>query len=80
MIQSRVKRWIRVSLKVLVVLVVRALSFPGYGVKRALNPGGLDAVPPNKHKHILPAGYRVVKRSVLGGLHHEYGLVKEEAS
>jgi len=27
----------------------------------------------------LPAGYRVVKTSVLGGLHHEYRLVKEVA-
>ena len=27
----------------------------------------------------LPVGYRVVKRSVLGGLHHEYVLVKEAA-
>jgi hypothetical protein len=27
----------------------------------------------------LPAGYRVVKDSVLGGLHHEYRLVKEAA-
>ena len=27
----------------------------------------------------LPAGYRVAKTSVLGGLHHEYRLVKEAA-
>jgi len=27
----------------------------------------------------LPAGYHVVKTSVLGGLHHEYRLVKEAA-
>jgi putative transposase len=38
-----------------------------------------DPVPPNEHRHMLPLGYRVVKRSVLGGLHHEYGLVKEAA-
>ena len=34
----------------------------------------LDPVPPNEHRHRLPLGYRVAKRSVLGGLHHEYGL------
>jgi len=27
----------------------------------------------------LPAGHRIVKRSVLGGLHHEYSLAKEAA-
>jgi hypothetical protein len=35
-----------------------------------------DQVPPNEHRHRLPLGYRIAKRSVLGGLHHEYGLVK----
>jgi len=29
------------------------------------------------HRHKMPAGYRAVKTSVLGGLHHEYRLVKE---
>jgi transposase InsO family protein len=38
-----------------------------------------DRVPASDHKHKLPAGYRVVKTSVLGGLHHEYRLVKEAA-
>jgi transposase InsO family protein len=38
-----------------------------------------DHVPPNEYRHRLPVGYRVVKRSVLGGLHHEYGLAKEAA-
>jgi hypothetical protein len=38
-----------------------------------------DQVPPHEHRHGLPVGYRVVKRSVLGGLHHEYGLVKAAA-
>jgi transposase InsO family protein len=37
------------------------------------------SIPTNDHRHKLPAGYRVVKRSVLGGLHHEYNLVKEAA-
>ena len=37
------------------------------------------SIPANDHRHKLPAGYRVVKRSVLGGLHHEYNLVKEAA-
>ena len=49
----------------------------------ALGPGlpepMSDPVPSNEHRHSLPVGYRVVKRSVLGGLHHEYGLVKEAA-
>src|SRR5713101_6889819 len=38
-----------------------------------------DSVPKSGHRHQLPAGYRVVKDSVLGGLHHEYRLVKEAA-
>src|SRR5215471_7096444 len=38
-----------------------------------------EQVPPNQHRHRLPLGYRVVKRSVLGGLHHEYGLAKDAA-
>jgi hypothetical protein len=38
-----------------------------------------DSVPDSGHRHRLPAGYRVVKDSVLGGLHHEYRLVKEVA-
>jgi transposase InsO family protein len=46
----------------------------------ALGPGlpepTSEQVPSNEHRHSLPVGYRVVKRSVLGGLHHEYGLVK----
>ena len=49
----------------------------------ALGPGlhepMSDQLPSNKHRHSLPVGYRVVKRSVLGGLHHEYGLAKEAA-
>ena len=38
-----------------------------------------EHVTSNEHRHRLPVGYRVVKRSVLGGLHYEYGLVKEAA-
>ncbi|HXJ14963.1 MAG TPA: integrase core domain-containing protein [Candidatus Limnocylindrales bacterium] len=38
-----------------------------------------DSVPASGHRHKLPAGYRVVKTSVLGGLHHEYRLVKDAA-
>ena len=49
----------------------------------ALGPGlpesMSDPVPTNEQRHSLAVGYRVVKRSVLGGLHHEYGLVKEAA-
>src|SRR6516164_1603041 len=47
----------------------------------ALGPGLPEPMsgqlPCNEHRHRLPVGYRVVKRSVLGGLHHEYGLMKE---
>jgi hypothetical protein len=46
----------------------------------ALGPGLPEPMPdhvkPNEHRHRLPVGHRVVKRSVLGGLHHEYRLVK----
>ena len=49
----------------------------------SLGPGipepNQDSVPANDHRHNLPVGYRVVKTSVLGGLHHEYRLVKEAA-
>ena len=38
-----------------------------------------DQVPSHEHRHSLPIGNQVVKRSVLGGLHHEYGLKKEAA-
>jgi hypothetical protein len=38
-----------------------------------------DQVPYNEHRHSLPVGERVVKRSLLGGLHHEYERVKEAA-
>lgn len=31
------------------------------------------------HQHGLPEGYRVVKTSVLGGLHHEYRLERDVA-
>ena len=49
----------------------------------SLGPGipepNQDSVPASDDRHKLPAGYRVVKTSVLGGLHHEYRLVKEAA-
>jgi transposase InsO family protein len=49
----------------------------------SLGPGipepNQDRVPASDHRHKLPDGYRVVKKSVLGGLHHEYRLVKEAA-
>ena len=51
----------------------RPHSALGPGLPEAMS----DPVPPNEHRHMLPLGYRVAKRSVLGGLHHEYGLVKE---
>ena len=49
----------------------------------SLGPGipepSQDGIPASDHRHKLPTGYRVVKVSVLGGLHHEYRLVKEVA-
>ena len=49
----------------------------------SLGPGipepGQESVPASDHRHKLPAGYRVGKTPVLGGLHHEYHLVKEAA-
>lgn len=49
----------------------------------SLGPGfpesSQESVPASGHRHKLPTGYRVAKRSVLGGLHHEYFLVKEAA-
>jgi putative transposase len=38
-----------------------------------------DKVPAGGHRHKLPAGFRIAKTSVLGGLHYEYRLVKEAA-
>jgi putative transposase len=49
----------------------------------SLGPGfpeaNQDSIPDSGHRHKLPAGYRVVKTAVLGGLHHEYRLAKEAA-
>lgn len=33
-------------------------------------------VPPQPHRHELPEGWRIMTKSVLGGLHHEYRLEK----
>src|SRR5262249_31927037 len=49
----------------------------------SLGPGlpepNQSEVPASDHRHKMPSGYHVVKTSVLGGLHHEYRLVKEAA-
>ncbi len=49
----------------------------------SLGPGipepSQESVPASDHRHKLPAGYRVRKTPLLGGLHHEYRLVKEAA-
>jgi putative transposase len=51
---------------------------------RRLGPGfpepTQDSVPDSGHRHRLPAGYYVVKDSVLGGLHHEYRLARRPRS
>ena len=36
-------------------------------------------VPPQTPRHQIPTGQRVVARSVLGGLHHDYGLERRAA-
>jgi putative transposase len=47
----------------------------------SLGPGvpesNRDRIPASAHRHRLPAGYGIAKTAVLGGLHHESGLVKE---
>jgi putative transposase len=49
----------------------------------SLGPGvpesNRDRIPASGDRHGLPAGYGIAKTSVLGGLHHEYRLVKEAA-
>jgi putative transposase len=38
-----------------------------------------DRIPASGHRHRLPNGHSIAKTAVLGGLHHEYRLVKEAA-
>ena len=49
----------------------------------ALGPGFPEAnqatIPTSSHRHRLPQGYRIAKKLVLGGLHHEYRLEREVA-
>ena len=51
---------------------------PLFQIDRGFGPYG-ETVPASDHRHKLPAGYRLAKTPVLGGLHHEYRLVKEAA-
>ena len=54
------------------------------GPHSSLGPGIPEAtqnnIPESGHRHKLPAGYRVAKTTVLGGLHHEYRLEKAARS
>ena len=49
----------------------------------SLGPGipepSQELVPASDHRYKLPVGHRVGNTPVLGGLHHEYHLVKEAA-
>jgi len=50
--------------------------------RMSLGPGIPEPPPPlpvtlHAHRHRLPTHVRVVSRSVLGGLHHEYGLAEQ---
>ena len=50
----------------------------------SLGPGIPDLpialpVTPHEHRHIVPGYLKVVAHPILGGLHHEYGLVPETA-
>ena len=70
--------------KSLILLDTEFLRTTGAGLTRSsLGPGlpepNQDTIPVGGQRHKLPAGYRVVKTSVLGGLHHEYRPVKEAA-
>jgi putative transposase len=64
-----------------------AAWLPHYNHSRphmSLGPGIPQPPPPlpvmlHAHRHRLPAHLRVVARSVLGGLHHEYGLAEQAA-
>jgi len=47
---------------------------PGIPQPRPVLPGLPQAV-----RHLIPMGQRIVARSVLSGLHHDYGLEKQAA-
>jgi hypothetical protein len=60
------------------VVVEEVFTCTSWGIGR-VKQQMTRAVPPSELRPRLLVGYRVVKRSVFGGLHHEYRLVKEAA-
>lgn len=57
----------------------RPHSALGPGFPEPTKAAGPGPTPASDRRHRLPAGYRVARSTVLGGLHHEYRLEEEVA-